>query len=111
MESAKTKDENRPVQGVVKPALNPVWTETFDDDDNSIWEATSPYHYDGSPFYWRLKQRLCNNNIEWYEAHDLELMSTDGEIRTWETGIEAMDAISQDHRDIICSEAIINDAV
>lgn len=109
MGTAISGDEKRPVQGVVKPALNPVWTESFDDDDNSIWEAPSPYHYDGSPFYWRLKQRLFDNRHEWYEAHDLELMPTDGEVRTWATGTEAMDAIAQDHRDIICSEAIVDD--
>ena len=55
-------------------SANPIaWHEDWDDDDNSIWEGASPYHDDGSPIYWRLKQRLVENKIEWYAAHDAEL--------------------------------------
>ncbi len=53
------------------------WQEDFDDDDNSIWCGCSPYttDADGPPnVYWRLKQRLRDNKIEWYEAHDSELL-------------------------------------
>lgn len=35
---------------------NLIWYEEHDDKDNSIWEAPSPYHDDGSAFMWRLKQ-------------------------------------------------------
>ena|SRR3990167_3264126 len=50
------------------------WQETFDDDDNSIWEADSPWTDDGASagFMFRLKQRLVGNRIEWYDASDAE---------------------------------------
>jgi hypothetical protein len=46
------------------------WEEIFDNNDNSIWEGNSPYHDNGVFFRWRLKQKLCNNKIEWHEDHD-----------------------------------------
>lgn len=48
------------------------WSEARDDDDNSIWEAVSPCHDGSREFRWRLKQRLVDNRIEWYAAHDEE---------------------------------------
>lgn len=49
-----------------------VWTEHFDDNDNSWWEARSPYIHDGDSFMWRLRQKLVENRIEWYADHDQE---------------------------------------
>lgn len=54
-----------------------TWDKEYDDDDNTIWVAASPYtDEDGAPeFFWRLKQRLRDDKIEWYEAHDAELLN------------------------------------
>ena len=65
----------------------PAWVETWDDDDNSIWESPSPYYEDGSPFYWRLMQRLVDNRIEWYDASDAELRGDTH--KTWTSLTEA----------------------
>lgn len=88
------------------------WSEEFDDNDNSIWEAASPFG-DGSdgeqldPFYFRLKQRLVANRIEWYDASDADIMSKDDEAdpRTWATLEEAKAAFQQDDNEIRASIA------
>lgn len=81
----------------------PQWTELFDDMDNSYFEARSPYHDEGSPIMWRLRQRLAGNEIEWYEAHDAELMDVlEG---TWKTIEEAKQAIAEAHQNIISDTA------
>ena len=79
---------------------SPAWREEFDDDDNSIWEAPSPYHDDGDPICWRLRQRLFGNKIEWYEDHDAELMDCDSP-ETWASIEEAKAAIIIEHSSII----------
>lgn len=81
----------------------PSWSETFDFDDNSMWEAASPYTDDGgSPeFYWRLKQRLVKDKIEWYDASDADLVADPESPRTWETLEAAKADIAKDHADII----------
>ena len=64
----------------MKPLNNPlVWEESFDDDDNSIWEASGPYGDEEGACIgsWRLVQRLRNNQISWFEDHDPELMDSD----------------------------------
>ncbi len=79
------------------------WDEDYDNNDNSYWIAPSPFHDDGVPFEWRLKQRLVGNKIEWYAAHDSELGGDCNGI-TWPT-IEAAKAAVQDaHNDIIRTE-------
>lgn len=80
------------------------WYEIFDDDENSIWEAFSPYH-DGHGIVvnWRLKQRLVNNCIEWYAAHDSEL-GGDCDGITWLSLAEAKEAVESADRSITLSE-------
>lgn len=51
------------------------WFASFDDHDNTMWEANSLFHNDGDPIRFRLKQALRDNNIWWVDA-------SDGEIRT-----------------------------
>lgn len=54
------------------------WQKTYDNNDNDVWEAPSPYSEDG--FQWRLMQKLQGNKIIWYEAHDADLLDPeDGE--------------------------------
>ncbi len=79
----------------------PVWSETWDYEDNSMWEANSPYHDDGDAMVWRLKQRLVKNKIEWYEEHDADLMADPQNARTWKTLKAAKSAIAKDYAEII----------
>lgn len=78
----------------------PIWHEEFDDDDNSIWEARSPYHVDDDPLDWRLKQRLVANQIQWYEAHDSELIGQEGADFWWSLE-EAKAAVVKAHKTIL----------
>jgi hypothetical protein len=58
------------------------WTESFDEDENSIWEAPSAFldGEDGAPFMWRLTQRLMNNFLFWTDqTSDSELIEGVGE--------------------------------
>lgn len=81
------------------------WTEDTDDDGNSFWEAPSPFG-DGAdgdildPFYFRLKQHLVENSIQWYEASDAEAMRDEGNPRGWATLEEAKAAIQKDDDEI-----------
>lgn len=67
------------------------WNESFENDDNSIWEANSCCHDGssnedpGSPFQYRLRQRLRANAIEWVEDSDQELMPDESDPRAWES--------------------------
>lgn len=83
------------------------WCEEFDDDDNSIWTGASPFTTDSDPdaapdLYWRLKQRLVGNRIEWYAAHDAELGGETGD--TWDTVEAAKAAMQEAHDRIIVTE-------
>ena len=94
-QTARTKQTSAASRG-----SDPAWVETRDDDDNSIWEAPSPYCDDGSPFYWRLMQRLVDNRIEWYDASDAELVG-DGNGETWTSLAEGKAMIALAHARII----------
>lgn len=85
------------------------WNEEFDDNDNSIWVGASPYCADSDPaaapdIYWRLKQRLSNNRIEWYAAHDSELGGETGDF--WLSLDEAKKACQESHDHIIVTECV-----
>lgn len=79
-----------------------IWTELFDEDDNRYYEAHSPYHDDGSPIMWRLRQRIVDGVVEWYEDHDSELM--DGPPDRWEFLESAKEDIQDAHEEIIRHE-------
>ena len=87
------------------------WHEDYDDDDNSMYEAASPYHNDGSPFYFRIRQRLRDNKHEFYEASDAEVMMDEEDPRTWATLNEAKAAIQADANDIVREYSGANDQV
>ncbi len=80
--------------------MNLVWEEAFDDNDNSSWRAGSPYRVAGRVIWWRLKQRLRENRIEWYAAHDAEL-SGDCEGILWLSLDEAKEATEVAHAEIL----------
>ena len=49
------------------------WTEHYDDNDNCYWEAPSPFaDQSEDPFYFRIRQRLCDNRIEYFDASDAD---------------------------------------
>lgn len=71
------------------------WEESFDDDDNSIWEASGPYGDEegGCLGSWRLRQKLSNNQLWWYSDHDPELQDEEDSWTSLEkakTDIEAL---------------------
>lgn len=84
------------------------WIEDFDDNDNTYWFGQSPYGTDpetgdGIDLFWRIKQRLVSDKIEWYSCHDSELGGEDGS--TWSTPEEAKAEIQQSHDRIILQES------
>lgn len=88
------------------------WVEDWDDNDNSFWEGLSPYTTDSDPeavpdVKWRLRQRLENNQIEWYADHDAELSGVTDE--TW-ISLEGAKAVCQQYHDqIITAEAEVEE--
>jgi len=81
------------------------WTGENDDMGNTTWEAASPYHEDGHPFMWRIKPRLGDNKVEFYECHDLELMDEESP-QGWPTIEVAKAMIEQKHAEIMEAEGI-----
>lgn len=82
------------------------WHEDFDLDDNSIWEANSPYT-DGegcSEFTWRLKQHLRGNKIVWRDWSDSELIPDELNIQEWDALDDAKSEIEKRHQEIITSD-------
>lgn len=79
------------------------WHDERDDDDNTVWVGASPYTDGGDAIYWRLKQRLRGNRIEWYAAHDAELGGETGD--SWLCVDDAKDACQKAHEEIIAREA------
>lgn len=77
------------------------WTIDYDDNDNDIWEAISPYAWEeDGPMVFRIKQRLVNNKIEFYEASDAELIYDDVS-REWDSLEQAKADMQQDADDIV----------
>ena len=77
------------------------WIEDTDSDDNTIWLLKSPYE---EGFKFRLKQRLRGDCIEWFEAHDAELM--DGYASSWLSIGDAKMAIEQAYRNILADNSV-----
>lgn len=73
------------------------WHETWDVNDNSIWEANSPYE---EGFQWRLKQLLFGNRIIWVEAHDADLFDAE-EAEMFSSLEEAQAFVLKEHIKII----------
>lgn len=46
-----------------------IWSQDWDDNDNTMWEAPSFY----SSLCWRLKQELRDDKVWWVDASDEEL--------------------------------------
>jgi hypothetical protein len=78
------------------------WADCTDDHSNTEWIAPSPYGDDGSAFYWRLSQKLENDQILWYENHDEDIM--DDNPCDFTTLEEAKLFIEEQHNAIISAE-------
>jgi hypothetical protein len=76
------------------------WIGEDDESGNTTWTASSPYHDDGTPLLWRIKPRLSSNQVEWYEAHDGELMGEETP-RTWPNADVAKAIIGLRHLEIM----------
>jgi hypothetical protein len=94
------------------------WTRHRDDYDNVFLEAESPYYDQGTVFHWRLRQRLANNQREWWDDSDAELGGRgDGAPPYWNTQASAEAAIQKAHdailskiaNETISSEEIMSD--
>lgn len=82
------------------------WDEVWDEEseyDNHKWESASPYHDDGSPLMFRIRQRLREDKHEFFEASDAEVMMDEEDPRFWPTLEEAKAALQQDADDIVKS--------
>lgn len=78
------------------------WNKDYDENSNTFWEAASPYGNDqDGPFYWRLKQKLENDEIVWYEAHDKDILDEDDAPVHFPTLDEAMEYVETEHRRIL----------
>lgn len=80
------------------------WIEDFDCDGNSFWTAKSAYQDEGDPICFRLCQQLVNNQVEWYEDHDAELMGFEHK-ETWTCLEEAKVAVEQSN-EVLAAVAI-----
>lgn len=79
-----------------KPESFPlVWFTDCDEDGNTIWEAASPYNDEGTPFYYRIRQRLYNDKIEYYEDSDDILVNDDSD-GAWDSLDEAKDQMQKE---------------
>jgi hypothetical protein len=81
------------------------WREEFDDLDNSYWEGLSIFSTDSDPeagpnLHWRIRQRLENNMIEFFEDSDSDLMGM-GLPDFWTSLEEAKTAIQEKHNESI----------
>lgn len=84
---------------MITEELKISWEETFDENDNSVFEAASPWGHDEVAFQWRLCQRLYGNLIEWYDDSDGELR--DGNlVSTWDSLRIAKHDIEKRHNKI-----------
>ena len=77
-----------------------LWHSECDDDDNEYLEAAAPYQHDGVTSRWRLRQRLANNYIEWYDDSDAGLGGRDTGA-CWPTQREAIEAMQVAHDTIL----------
>lgn len=78
------------------------WDEMWDEKsefDNYMWEAVSPYADEDSPFLFRIRQRLREGKIEFYDDSAPELRE-EGEDRYWFSLDEAKSAIQAEANDI-----------
>ena len=78
-----------------------MWSEEFDEHDNTMWVLPSPYTDEcGSPlYYFRIKQSYRNNEVEYVEHSDGELI--DRYPRIWGKLKHAMNEIVEDYLDIV----------
>ncbi len=83
---------------------NPLkWEKSFDDDDNTVWEASGPYgdEEEGCLGSWVLRQKLTHDKIIWVEDHDKELRNEYTSDQSWSTLEEAKKSVENTHEQIL----------
>lgn len=94
-------------QDPVSPRCNELdWIESSDDHDNTSWEALSIFSSESGPdaipdIFWRIKQRLACDAIEYYAAHSAELCGANG---PWDSLEEAKADCQRAHDESIANE-------
>ena len=78
------------------------WHAESDDNDNTFFEAASPYSSDGESvdIHWRIRQKLEQDKIVWYADHDGELVDSAAEDE-WAMLTHAIKYITKQHADIV----------
>mgnify|MGYP000045782527 CR=1 FL=1 len=103
-EATDTQTTTGQPQGLATTLCSPLdWRTGYDEHDNTLWEANSPYtDEDGSPeFSFRIRQRLFQDKHEFVEDSDAEVMMDEDEPRVWLSLAEAQQAMAQDYADIV----------
>lgn len=79
------------------------WSRTWDDNDNTIWEAPGPYTDEegGSLGSWRLIHKLVRDIPVWIADHDAELEGLEGTEGEWLNLRAAMSDIFKIHHEIL----------
>ena len=72
------------------------WVRPDDEHGNEYLVAESPLQDDGTSFCWRLRQRLRDNRVEWYDDSDDELLF-DVAVGVWPSQEKAIAATQKSH--------------
>jgi hypothetical protein len=75
------------------------WFKDYDDEDNEVWSAASPYHDEGSPFYFRIQEISGTGTFKL--ASDAELMLGEHEKMRFASLEEAKSLCQKDCDEII----------
>lgn len=78
----------------------PQWEEFYDENDNTLWEAPSPFNCGDDVFCWRIRQRLADDVVELYTDHDPECGDAEYIFGTIE---EAKAAVAEAHANLLNS--------
>lgn len=79
------------------------WSQTWDDDDNSIWEAAGPYSDEcgGCLAYWRLVHKFVKDEPVWVACHDADLEGMEDGDGEWKNLEAAKSDILKLHNEIL----------
>lgn len=82
------------------------WYQTWDNNDNSIWEACGPYSDEcgGCLAYWRLVHKLIKNQPVWVAEHDADLEGMEDGDGQWKNLESAKSDILKLHNELLESE-------
>jgi hypothetical protein len=92
--------------GAIPGGVGPLnWEESVDGLNRPTWEAASPYHDDGTPFYFRIKRKGGSFRLD----HDAELMRPGDKAAKFRTLDAAMMACELASSEILISEGLVEE--